>query len=72
MTNKRPEKPQVVFKIIEKSYKKKIKKNNGAQSPIKLNSEWWNWKNTSLKKEWETNSNESLKPELISWIYNLS
>jgi hypothetical protein len=39
MTNKRPEKTQVVFKIIEKSYKKKIKKNNGAQSPIKLNSE---------------------------------
>ena len=26
MTNKRPEKTQVVFKIIEKSYKKKIKK----------------------------------------------
>jgi len=37
MTNKRPEETRVVFKIIEKSYRKKIKKNNGAQSPIKLN-----------------------------------
>jgi hypothetical protein len=57
MTNKRPEKTRVIFKISEKSYKKQIKQINEAQYLIKLNVEIWNKKSMSLKKERQTWTN---------------
>jgi hypothetical protein len=57
MTNKRPEKTRVIFKISEKSYKKQIKQINEAQSLIKLNVKIWNKKSMSLKKERQTWTN---------------
>ena len=57
MTNKRPEKTPVIFKISEKSYKKQIKQINEAQYLIKLNVEIWNKKSMSLKKERQTWTN---------------
>ena len=70
MTNKRPEKTRVIFKINEKSYKKQIKQINEAQSLIKLNVEIWNKKKHELKKK-KVNMDKSPKLELISQIHNL-